>query len=405
MRRRLLFALVLLTLAGFGLRTASAQLPGGLRIPKPGKPKPTSSPAAQPQPTPAAAPQPAAQPQAEDRAASGAAPQSGGAYARRFDGTETPMLLPESLEVRTELQDGKWYPDVSFKVAYTGETRLRYKAEYTLPTGAPWYTETLELKGDAPFYTMESADDGEKAAKAIPTEGLFGLKLTNMRDNSTAFQGKFRITKFKQPNASGPKDVSYAVDHDWALPIGYTNIGWDVDDGPSDKGYPGIRMWFKGGFKTSDLEARLFHNGKQIATTDEGGSVGGGGDSRFPKYAGDNPALKWELLEFSWPNKVLFAASEQGERYAKATDAFILNQMPGEYTVKVYYQGEQVRETKFKIANGDFADVGVSLPNGLKTYRVILPVRVMGTADKWNPTRWKTEAFYGNPLPGFTPPQ
>lgn len=395
----MLIALALLSFACLGLQTALAQLPGGLKIPKPGKPKPNAT---QPQPTPDSEPQQAAQPQAEDRAASGAAPQSGGPYARRFEATGTPMLLPETLKLRTELQDGKWYPNVSFRVAYAGESRLRYKAEYSLPTGAPWYTETLELKGDAPFYTMESAYDSEKAAKAIPTEGLFGLKITNMRDNSTAFQGKFRITKFKQENASGPKDVDYAVDHDWALPIGYTNVGWDVDEGPYDKGDPGIRMWFKGGFKTSDLEARLFHNGKQIATTDEGGSVNTA-ERRFPKYSGNNPALMWELLEFSWPSKVLFAATQHAKDYAADSNMLVLNQMPGEYTVKVYYQGEQVRETKFSIANGDFAPNGVSLPNGLKTYRVILPVRVIGTADKWNPTRWKAEAFYGNPPAGLTP--
>ena len=402
MRKHIFITLVFLILAGLSLHTASAQLPGGLpRIPRPGKPKPTPTPAESPTTSEPAATQP--ETRSEPRSSASSAPSSGGLYARRFDGTETPMLLPETLEVRTELQDGKWYPNVKFNVAYAGETRLRYKADYSLPTGAPWYTETLELKGGAPFHTMESAYDSEKAAKAIPTEGLFGLKITNMRDNSTAFQGKFRITKFKQENASGPKDVDYAVDHDWALPIGYTNISWDVDHGSSDKGDPGIRMWFKGGFKTSDLEARLFHNGKQIATTDEGGSVGGGGDRRFPKYGGNNPALMWELLEFRWPRKMLFASSEQGERYAKESDMLILNQMPGEYTVKVYYQGEQVRETKFKIAEGDFADVGVSLPNKLKTYRVILPVRVMGTADKWNPTRWKTDAFYGNPPIGLTP--
>jgi hypothetical protein len=312
------------------------------------------------------------------------------------------MLLPESLELRTQLQDGKWYPAVKFDVAYTGETRLRYKAEYTLPGGAPWYSETLELKGDAPFYTMESAYDSEKAARAVPTEGLFGLKITNMRDNSTAFQGTVRITRFKQENASGPKDVDYAVDHDWALPIGYTNVSWDVDDGAYDKGDPGIRMWFKGGFNTSDLEARLFRDGKQIATTDEGGSVGGGGDRRFPQYSGNNPALMWELLEFRWPSKLLFAATPHAEAYAADAGMLLLNQMPGEYTVKVYYQGEQVREAKFRIANGDFADMGVSLPNGLRTYRVIVPVRVMGNADKWNPTRWKTDAFYGNPPTGIT---
>jgi hypothetical protein len=401
MKGRLLLALAFLALAGLNAQTASAQLPKIPRIPTPGRPKPTPTPAAQAQPEPAAE-QPAAQPQPEARAASGQAPASGGPYARRFEGTETPMLLPETLEVRTQLQDGKWYPAVKFQVAYTGETRLRYKAEYTLPTGAPWYTETLEQKWDGPFYLIESAYDSEKAAKAVPTDGLFGLKVTNMRDNSTAFQGKVRVTKFKQEGASGPKDVDYAVDHDWALPIGYTNINWDVDKGPYDSGDPGIQMWFKGGIKTEDLEARLFRDGKQIATTDEGGSVNSV-DRRFPQYSGNNPALLWQLLEFRWPRKLLFIAAEKARDYTRNEGKLYLNQMPGEYTVKVYYQGEPVRETKFRIADGTFADVGVALPNGLKTYRVLLPVRVMGTADKWNPTRWKTDAFYGNPPTGLTP--
>jgi hypothetical protein len=385
MRKLMLVALALSSFACLGPGTASAQFPGGVTIPEPSLPETEKTP----------------QSQSEDRTESRATPRSRGPYAVRFYGTETPMLLPESLELRTQLQDGKWYPAVKFDVAYVGETRLRYKAEYTLPGGAAWYTETLELKGDAPFYTMESGYESEKADKAVPTEGLFGLKITNMRDNSTAFQGAVRISKFKQENASGPKDVDYAVDHDWALPIGYANIGWDVESSQVDRGDPGIQMWFKGGFKTSDLEARLFRDGQQIATTDQGGSVGTA-DRRFPKYGGNNSALMWELLEFSWPSKVLFAATEHAENYAADADMLVLNQMPGEYTVKVYYQGEQVRETKFKIANGDFADMGVSLPNGLRTYRVILPVRVMGNADKWTPNRWKTDAFYGNPPTGIT---
>jgi hypothetical protein len=30
-------------------------------------------------------------------------------------------------------------------------------------------------------------------------------------------------------------------------------------------------MWFKGGVKSEDLEARIYHNGQQLATTDDGG--------------------------------------------------------------------------------------------------------------------------------------
>lgn len=395
MKKQILIALALLSFACLGLRTASAQLPGGLKIPRPSKPKPT--PAAQPQPTPTPEPQPTEQPEAEDHAAPGAAAhKSGGPYARKYEATGTPMLLPETMEIRTELQDYKWYPNVKFQVAYAGQARLRYKVDYTMPTGAPWYSETLELRGDEPLYLMESAYESEKAARAIPTDGLFGIKITNMRDNSTAFQGKFRVVKYRPDTASSPKEFDYYVDHDWFLPIGYTNVDYETVEAS-----PSVRMWFKGGLKRDDLEARLFYNGKQIASTDEGGRVDTA-ERRFPKYAGNNPALFWELMDFSWPKKVLFIVQEEARNYTANENKLFLNQMPGEYTVKVYYQGEQVRETKFSIADGNFAGSGISLPNGLKTYRVLLPVRVMGTADKWNPARPKTEAFYGNPPAGLT---
>jgi hypothetical protein len=396
MKGNLLLALALLALAGLHAQTASAQFPKIPKIPRPGQPKPTPTPEAQPQPS--AAVQPAAQPQPETRAASGQAPTAGGPYARKPEATETSMLLPETMEISTRLQDYKWYPNVKFQILYGGEARPRYKAEYFMPNGAPWYSETLEKKWDGPHYLMESAYDSATAAKALPTDGLFGIKITNMRDNSTAFQGKFRVVKYRPETASSPKEADYYVDHDWFLPVGYAEVDYGRDEAR-----PSIRMWFKGGLKTDDFEARLFRDGKQIATTDEGGRVGSAGDRRFPQYAGNNPALFWELIDFSWPSKFIFIVSEDARSYTANDRKMFLNQMPGEYTVKVFYQGEQVRETKFRIADGNFADVGVALPNGLKTYRALLPVRVMGTADKWNPTRWKTDAFYGNPPTGLTP--
>jgi hypothetical protein len=41
----------------------------------------------------------------------------------------------------------------------------------------------------------------------------------------------------------------------------------------------------------------------------------------------------------------------------------------------------------------------------LGSKKVIIPVAVVGTLDgPWNKLAWKTEAFYGNPLTGFTAP-
>ena len=71
--------------------------------------------------------------------------------------------------------------------------------------------------------------------------------------------------------------------------------------------------------------------------------------------------------------------------------------------MKVFYKGEQVRETKFTIADGNFTDNGLAKQNKISTDKSILAVKVMGTADKWNPMAAKTEGFYGNPLSGFGP--
>ena len=36
--------------------------------------------------------------------------------------------------------------------------------------------------------------------------------------------------------------------------------------------------------------------------------------------------------------------------------------------------------------------------------RVVVPVAVLGEQDgRWDRAAWKTDAFYGNPLNGFTP--
>jgi hypothetical protein len=389
MKRQLFLTLALLSFACAGVQTAAAQFPKSIKIPKLGTPKPTPSPDSDSGSQPA---QPESQPRPATPTSGSGAPRAGGPYARRILPTETPLFLPDTLEVRSSLQDGKWYPITTFRAFYEGEIRLRYKIDYTLPNGSPWYSETMEQKGG---YLMESTYDNERGAKAVPTDGLFGIKITNMRDNSVVFQGKFRVTKFKQDGASGPKDVDYSIDHDWALPIGYADVDWGTSDPNPDQGNPVVRMWFKGNIKTDDLEARLFYNGNQIATTDEGGRIGSY-ERRFSQYAGNNPALLWQQLEFGWPRRVLFIAQEQARNYTANNGKTYINQMPGEYTVKVYYQGEQIRETKFRIADGDLAGVGVSLPNGLRTNKILLPVKVMGTVEKWIPARYPAEAFYGN---------
>ena len=58
---------------------------------------------------------------------------------------------------------------------------------------------------------------------------------------------------------------------------------------------------------------------------------------------------------------------------------------------------------KFTVAPDGKFDNGIASINRLGSDRVIVPVQIIGDQDgAWNKTAWKTDAFYGNPLAGFT---
>jgi hypothetical protein len=70
-----------------------------------------------------------------------------------------------------------------------------------------------------------------------------------------------------------------------------------------------------------------------------------------------------------------------------------------------FYKGHLVRSIKFAVdAQGKIVDNGIATANKLGNDRVIVPVQVLGDSDgQWDKTAWKTDAFYSNPLTGFTP--
>jgi hypothetical protein len=417
MRRISFLTIAVLIVAIFSFQIASAQIPKLPRIPKPTQPKPQPTPSAQPAPTNDAHP---GQPRQDAGDITQSVAATGGeGYAKKPVATDVPLFLADTLEIRADTQDyywklpkesnyTSWTPSLRFNVIYDGSARLRYKADYFMPDGSPWFSESLEQRGaeeetSSVSIVSEQVQDKDKG-KALVNGGVFGVKITNMRDNSVAFQGKFKVVRYRSEgtDARFKNLFDFYVDQDWSLPIGYTNIVWSNLDP-----YPLIRMWFKGGIKASDLEARVFHNGQQIATTDDGGNVDTIGE-RSPKRAGGDPALTWKLFEFNWYKKLIFSSDpaklKAESRSSPCADKLCINQTPGEYTVKVFYKGEQVRETRFSIAGGNFADNGIARQNRLSTDKVMLPVKVMGNADKWNATAWKTEGFYGNPLEGFVMP-
>lgn len=407
-----MLTVTVLTVVALSFLTASAQIP--VRVPKIPKQKAQPTPTETAQPTSTSDTQPT-QPQPEERRTESPAPatSSTGPYFRRPAPPETPTIMADTMEIRTETWDyywkapgqsnyTSWVPRVRFDVSYAGSTRLRYKAEYFMPDGQLWFSETLEQKNIQEREgksTMESQWATEDDKKTLVTPGAFGIKISNMRDNSVAFQGKFKVVRYRPENT----DVRFKnwfdfyVDQHWNLPIGYTA----VDRESLGSLTPSVKMWFKGDLNSKDFEARIFHNGKELATTDDWSGGVQSGERRFPKRRGNDPALFWYQFEFNWAHKLLFISDDVARNQTRNQDKMYINQMPGDYVVKIFYKGDQVRETKFTIADGTFADNGIARQSNITTRGVILPVKVMGTLDKWNPTTWKTDAFYGNPLAGL----
>ncbi len=275
--------------------------------------------------------------------------------------------------------------------------KLRYQAEWFKPDGSLWFSEPLEFNNSNTFPHLrspyESVDINPKAIVAV---GTYGLKITDTKTSQTVFQGKFKVSKML-PDASLKNKNLFYVENDWMLPVGYVGFMKNYTD-YNVHTRPMVFFWSKGVPDINQIEAELYFNGQKIATTDKGGHIN--------KYAerGENCYLARSvcadsLIGFEWEKFVVDNSS--GARQNNPNGHFT-NDHPGEYTVKIYYNGDQVRETKFTIdQKGLPARNAFSEQIFLNDYRVIVPVKVLGTMDKWNPNSWKTDAFYGNPLTGF----
>ncbi|MGH2360030.1 MAG: hypothetical protein ACRDGM_05745 [bacterium] len=192
------------------------------------------------------------------------------------------------------------------------------------------------------------------------------------------FTGKFKVAK--QPGGTGlAGDVDYYVDEDWRLPIGFLTAG--------DAG--GLRANLAFRKSVGRAVAYLFYRGKQLEEVSCGSGVDLSQDGK----------VDLRKCEF-------WSVSKKANPYRPTEEKHLLTQNPGEYEIKVMADGRLVRSAKFTVdAEGSF-DNGIATAGRLGTLGVVVPVSVLGTSDgAWNKLAWKTDAFYGNPLTGFTAPQ
>lgn len=390
------FACSLVFSVAFGLQSASAQFP--IKIPKIKTDKP-----------PAEQPKVETSKPADSGQSEATTPRASGGDYVEPQAPSKPMFLKETFEIaaKTEARYWKvpnqndnpsWFPQVEFRLFYEGGVRQRFNAEWFNADGTPWFTEQLDATDSSGILVVKSPYQNESPySKATQAIGTYGFKIVNTKTNETVMQGKYKVKKIPYDPKNGTKGIYY-VDNEWNMVFGYAGLAHD--DWNSRIVHPVVLMWFKGDFDSKDFEARLFHNGQEIFTSDEGGII-----NRVQNRGGDcylYPATcHYTLWTFAWGS--FYVMTTDGNRGGFESKALFTRDKPGEYTAKIFHKGVQVREAKFSFDKGG-AIVPTAYSSGIYPTLSLIPVKVTGTVEKFTPSTWMNDAFYGNPLPGFVMP-
>ena len=311
-----------------------------------------------------------------------------------------------------------WVPYIDFRV------------NGPIPSGGQLYVEVSQPGGAAPWVKFDCATEETQAGRwwrtkcggrAIPEDKgstatgtvNFAIKLRNelAGSDATLFMGKAKVGKVHS-NEHGPKAANkwvYFINHDWNMPIGYVYLTPDDLKGMERPDFR-VAFWVRG--DAYNFEPHLFHQGKEIGRkTFEGEQVGRPScesdvENNTTHYVNETEApqkAKWARVVCSFPN--VKGWDRSGETYGLFGPPHLLSANPGEYELKVLWNNKLARSIKFTVAPGGKFDNGVAAANNLGSDRVVVTVTVLGEQDgKWDRAAWKTDAFYGNPLNGFTIP-
>ena len=157
------------------------------------------------------------------------------------------------------------------------------------------------------------------------------------------------------------------------------------------------------------FEPHLFYKGKEVGKLfSDGQEVGRPGcdaeiDNNTTHYVNDSmpQKAKWSRVSCTFYNVIGW--DKTGEGPGMFGSPHLLSENPGDYEFKLLWNNRLARSIKFSVGPGTKFDNGVGSANKLGNDRVIVPVQIIGDQDgMWDRMAWKTEAFYGNPLTGFT---
>jgi hypothetical protein len=311
-----------------------------------------------------------------------------------------------------------WVPKTEFRVNGPIPSGSQLYVEFSVPGMGPWVKydcETRETQKNFWAGTECGGRDTVPENKGITYTGPvnFAIKMRNELAGGadlTLFTGKAKVAKVHS-NEVGPTAVNhfdYYVDQDWNLPIGYVFL---VPDDVYEWRRPRLAfaIWARGEMNGS-FEPHLFKDGKEVGKMMYEGqpvSVPSCGTNEIE----DNTThitggqYVWTRMKCEFSSVLGWNKTDESNdtQFGKL---HVFSENPGEYEIKMIYKGHLVRSMKFSVdSEGKIVENGIGVNNKLGRNRVIVPVQVLSDSDgAWDKNAWKTDAFYGNPLTGFTAP-
>lgn len=339
-------------------------------------------------------------------------------YAPEAGRAAEPVIDRTSIQVTTQEHRGyysngkldettwSWTPRIAFRVNGPVPQGSQLEVEYFLPGNKSWLKvdcETGEV-GAGQFWQVGNPPCGNNMddEKGITYTGpmTFRISLRNELQGAskTLFNGKMNVKRVRVgPDLPVNKNhFDYYIDHDWNLPIGYVYA--PEEEEYSEVAPLAVSLWFRG--DTNKVAAYLFYKGQEISNTAV--SSKGTSNQEVDNQTFEASPYIWRRMRFTFFNALLFNREESDSQ----AGAFRMDKNPGEYEIKVLRGGKLVRTAKFQIGtDGKLVDNRIAANNSLGTTRIIMPVQVLGNEDAdYDPASWRSMAFYGDALGGFTAP-
>jgi len=300
-----------------------------------------------------------------------------------------PLIAKDTIRVKSEIQvysnPHTWYPALEFQILGPLPSGAILWAEFGYPAKKSWVKMDCETRANI-LNKWEAAGCYTSREKAVGYVGPvdFTIHLRNEIEGTdqVLYKGKFKVVKTVHPAS---RDLYFHVDEDWRIPIGYLYF----DPSNAMRGLHAV-MWFKG--KPGGVQPFLFYKGKEVV---KGSECGAGGPGDF-----DPKAEGWWEVDCEFPG-----AYENAQAAESGYDPkFDLSANPGEYEIKALAGGKLARVLKFTVRPDGTIDDAISVQNNLGRARAIVPVELVGNQGIWDQAAWRTGAYYGQPLAGFTAP-